>query len=239
MKKIDNTWIKYLVIMFLIFILGLIGLLITYDNTKWSFIFENIMWLPIELGFTVFAINKVLELIQEKRNHGKFIRITGDQTKYLIEAIKENIVHIAVNCQVHDPNRNEENIYDKILKSPIEYFNSDLFSSNREYLISHNPIVKKNYNYTGITYIHCKKLDKRLTEYIDQFYFYFDDQLFKEVNDFKTLNHGFGNLSQPSILNDTFDKYIIAPESYEYLQKQALNYIKEAEQLISLLEEYG
>lgn len=238
MKKNNSTWIKYLIIMLTIFISGLIGFLVPYGNIKWNFIFENMIWLPIELGFTVFAINKILELVEEKRSYEKFVRITGAKNKYLIKAIKKNIVHVAINCQTHDENRDEMKLFDKIVMNPTNYFNADLFSSNREYLVSYNPIVRKTHNYNGIAYIHCHELDQRLKEYVEQFYFYFDDELFKELNNFKTLNHGFGNLSHPSILNNTFDKYVVAPESYEYLQEQALNYIDKSRKLINLLEKY-
>lgn len=238
MKKVNTTWIKYFILLIIIFILGLVGFLMPYGHAKWNFIFENMMWLPIELCFTIFAINKILELIEERRHHNIFVRIAGEKSIYLAEAIKITVVNIAVNCQAYDKNRDEIKLYDKILMEPTNYFNEKLFSSSREYLLSHNPVEKRTYGYTGILFIHCHSLDTKLKKYIERFAFYFDDDLFKKIADFETLNQKFGSLNYPSIFNDTYEKYTIAPESYDFLQEEAIIYISKAEKLIQVLEKY-
>lgn len=240
MNKFKNGQKKYYItILLIIFIIGICGVRSFNGNSNWSFIFENMMWLPFELVLTIFSINKILELNEEKRNYEKFKYIAGEKNRYLIKAIKKNTVHIAINCQSHDENRDEIELYNKIIKNPKKYFNDELFSTSRKYLISDSSgrIQTKNYNYFGIVYTHCNKLDQRLEKYIKQFYFYFDDKLFKQISDFKTSNSGFGRLDAPPVgLN--FNKNNIASEGYNCLQKEALDYIAETEKIIKLLEKY-
>ena len=109
MKKIltNPKWRKYCLILVVIIVVGLIGFLAPYGDARWNFLFENMIWLPVELFLTVFAVNKVLELVEEDRSRQRFIRMMSRANRSLIKVIKRNIVSIPINCLVYDANRYE------------------------------------------------------------------------------------------------------------------------------------
>lgn len=234
LKKIvtNPKWRKYWFILVAIFIVGLIGFLVPYGDARWNFLFENMIWLPVELFLTVFAVNKILELIEEDRNRQRFIRLTRKANASLIKVIKKNIVSIPINCLVHDANRDEIQLYDEIIHSPQNFFTEELFKGERIY---HFDVTKKNYNYLGIKMIHCNIIDSEIKKYLDRYEFFFDDDLFNQLTIFEQKNFSFG------ILNYKTDLGKIGPLVGEpsFMEKEALEYLTVANDLIALLSSYN
>lgn len=233
MKKIvtNPKWRKYWIILVMIFIVGLIGFLVPYGDARWNFLFENMIWLPVELFFTVFAVNKVLELIEKDRSRQRFIRMTRNANSSLIKVIKKNIVSIPINCSVHDANRDEIQLYDEIIQSPQNFFMEELFKEERVY---HFDVAEKNYNYLGIKMIHCIIIDNEIKKYLDRYEFFLDDDLFKQLTVFEQKNFSFGILDYKTDLGKTGP--LVGEPSF--MEKEALEYLTEANDLITLLESY-
>lgn len=234
LKKIvtNPKWRKYWFILVAIFIVGLIGFLVPYGDARWNFLFENMIWLPVELFLTVFAVNKILELIEEDRNRQRFIRLTRKANEHLVDTIKKNVVSIPINCQVYDKDRNENQLYDKIIENPSAYFTEELFYSTRSYAyVSY----EKNYNYLGIKMVHCEKIDTEIKKYIERYEPYLDDDLFNQLNIVEQKNYSFG------VLNFKTDIGKIGGLSIggiETLEKGAQEFLKEINNLVILLESY-
>lgn len=233
MKKIltNPKWRKYWHILGAIIIVGLIGFLVPYGDVRWNFLFENMIWLPVELFLTVFAVNKVLELVEEDRGRQRFIRMTSRANSSLIKVIKRNIVSIPINCLVHDANRDEMQLYDEIINSPQNFFTEELFKGERIYNIDG---VRKEYNYLGIRMVHCDFIDYEIKNYLDRYELFFDDNLFKQLTVFEQKNFSFGILNN---MNDfgRIGQLVAEPGSFK---KGAMEYLKEADDLITLLESY-
>lgn len=232
-KKIGKQWLKYTIILIIIGIIGVIGFLAPYGHEKWNFIFENMIWLPFEIFITIFAINKVFELIEENRNRERFIRVTGKKNDQLIRTIKINIVGIATDSEYHDENRNEIELYNKIVDDPKLFFNTDLFTSYRTFHFTSSNDIK--YNYLGILSIKCDKINTVLKEYFERYELYLDDDLFEAISNFESLNYSMGILNYKST---SLGKTNPITGDYVEMQQNAIDYIAEADKLIKLLETY-
>lgn len=230
MKK-KSKMVKYWLILILIFIIGLIGFLSPYGDEKWNFLFENMILLPINLILTIFAINKVLELVESERSTRRFARITKKANEHLIKIIKKNVVSIPINCQVYDASRDEIELFNEVTKSPKVFFKNELFQNNRTYQFLDG---EKCYNYLGIRMIHCNIIDVEVKKYMERYELLFDENLFNQLAIFEQENFSFG------ILNYQTDQGKIGPLSGDlaYMQSEALKYLAEAKKLIDLLESY-
>lgn len=233
MKKIltNPKWRKYCLILVVIIVVGLIGFLAPYGDARWNFLFENMIWLPVELFLTVFAVNKVLELVEEDRSRQRFIRMMSRANRSLIKVIKRNIVSIPINCLVYDANRYEMQLYDEIINSPQNFFTEELFKGERIYNIDG---VRKEYNYLGIIMVHCDLIDYEIKKYLDRYELFFDDNLFKQLTVFEQKNFSFGILNNKTGIGRSGP--LVGEPSF--MENKVLKYLKEANDLITLLESY-
>lgn len=232
-KKIPNYF--WYIIPIIIIVFGFLGLNIS--NSKYNFVFENMIWLPIELSITIFALNKLFNFIDEKRNSKRFVQVANRKNRFLISNIKKTVVNIAIENKKYNKNRDIVKLYDEILDNPTNYFNDKLFKSTREYLISYKPTKYTSHNYMSFVNENCSKLDKSLKEYTERFAPYFDDKLFKAISDFEISNNKFGLLKNSFMVNESKDN-IIARESYDYLKDDAIEYVSNSSDLINILKEY-
>jgi len=229
-KWLKSSWMKYVVVLLVISILGLVGFLIPHNHEKWKFLFENMIWLPLEILITVFAFNKVVASIEKRKSHERFIKVVGKKTEALIFSIKKYIVAIPVNCQIYDADRDEEKLFEKIIENPEQYFNEKLFNSHRPYMFGENTSV--NYNYYGIAYVACSSIDTELKKYLDRYAGYLEDGVFELIVRFEQSNQNMGVLSSPKFV---FEKDIILGEG-NGVNEMAINYLQLATQLINTLE---
>lgn len=227
---------KFGIVAILISLIGIVGFLIPFGDEKWNFLFENMIWLPVELTLTVFAFNKILNSIEERRNEERFIRVTSGKRESLIELIKQKIVAIPINCQYYDQDRNEIEIYDDIISNPKKYFNEDLFNSSREYMYA--PNIKKQFNYSGIQHVACKEIDGKLKSFIERYELFFDDTLFELISNFEISNGSFGILNNTLMYGMDSNSFKMGGEE-SYLQELAIDYLNQANALIKHLESYS
>ncbi|MBL1228778.1 hypothetical protein IW492_05965 [Enterococcus sp. BWB1-3] len=231
-KYFTNMWVKYMFFLVIINLIGWVGFLLPYGNEKWNFIFENMIWLPFELLLTIFAINKIFESLEERKNRKRFVRVAGKRVDHLIDFIKRKVVAIPINCQYHDSTRDEIALYDEIIENPKKYFDETLFTSTREFLFSSNNKVE--YNYMGIAHLQCLEIDSKLRKFIERYELYFDDDLFELISNFEIVNHSFGILDNTSGIG--FTNYVQG--DYSQLQKSAIEFVDESNRLIQLLSKY-
>ncbi|MFS1024169.1 hypothetical protein ACFC9R_02535 [Enterococcus casseliflavus] len=89
MKRIKKY--NFIIISILISIVGLVGFVVPYGEERWNFIFENLMWFPIELLITVLVLEKILDEKNKKNEMDRFIRVSGSVTMELISTIQHKL----------------------------------------------------------------------------------------------------------------------------------------------------
>lgn len=217
----------------IIFLIGVIGFS-NYDG-NWNFIFENMIWFPIEITVTAFVIDRILDMVQSKRDDEKFKRVTRKANELLIGVLKRQIVGIVFNNNVYNPNREEIELYDKIIANPNKYLTDDLFKSAREYNIVGG--IKKNYNFIGILMMQCLEMDKHLKEYINRYSIYFNDDIYKQISLVEQTNYyEIGVLNYPNDLGKLADGYNFSG-NFDEMKSKLVEFFLEVNRLIELIEE--
>lgn len=120
MKKWSKEWKILLAFLFIIFFVGIIGRIIPYGEEKWNFIFENMIWFSIELGVTIFFIQKMLDENAKKqmtiREFNEYYSLAKDDIESILFTFKLDLIAIATNqdCKPEKIDDKLEDIKDNI-----------------------------------------------------------------------------------------------------------------------------
>ena len=201
MKKINvfyENWKGLIWLVFLMFILGLIGISCPWGNSKWNFIFENMVWFPVEIILTVFALNKIIERneLEKKRERSK--RIIRNKDKVTIEFVRDKITAIMYSDVTYDEKRNDEELFKRLLVDIEEKQNkiinkNKLESMHRVYQFQNNS--KKDFNYFGICQIQCENAFDELTNFMDRYHEFLETNVYIEMDKLRDLIYSLGMLS--------------------------------------------
>ncbi|MBA3926555.1 hypothetical protein [Listeria rustica] len=79
-------------------IVGVIGFLAPYGNERWNFIFENLIWLPLELALVVFIFDRLMkrnnERVAAKREFDEYFLLAEARLTELIQVLKLEMIKV-------------------------------------------------------------------------------------------------------------------------------------------------
>src|SRR5699024_5664475 len=146
---------------------------------NYLFLYENMIWFPIEIFATALILDKLLDTIESQREIDRNNRILVKPDYKLKKNLKNKVVRIVDNRNVYDSNANSiDERYKEIVNNLESYINSDLFHLTRTYRYSSSN-TKKPYeiklNIMGILYAECEPIDKKINEYLKSYSQFLDD----------------------------------------------------------------
>lgn len=229
---------KYWMILFsILIIISLLGGILYYfkvGGENYLFLYENMIWFPIEIFATVLILDKLLDTIESQREIDRNNRILAKPNSSLKNSLKNQVVRIVDDRNVYDSNaKSIDERYREIVDDLEASINSDLFHLTKTYNFrSSNTKVPNEIelNIMGILYIECEPIDKKINEYLDSYSQFLDEKVFLKTTNLKDMNYKLG------VLNYTFG---IQHKAEEYsMGGNAEPLIAEIRSYISMVDEF-
>lgn len=250
-----NKYKFYFICSFLIVLIGFIGFLIPIGDEKWNFIFENMIWFPIEISITVFVLQKILDYNNQKFERQKeilrFLKIAENETSQFLKDIKTKAFSAFTGEMVF------ENVDDRF-RLLVENFDSiitiDYLKQGIDTVIFDpvNPMDsfnnRVNYNHIQSVNNFAIELENAVMEYISKYNDILPDELLDEISilrnvfqDSKILGTGeYADIITQLFNNINFSDEDI--ESYQGLQselRKVLNGLSDSmERIEEILDNY-
>ncbi|MDT2808185.1 hypothetical protein [Vagococcus lutrae] len=185
MKKLYGNKV-FIGISILIIFIGVVGFLLPYGNERWNFIFENLIWFPIELAITVFVLEKILENSHEKQKIERFIKLSSVETKETIDAIKAKLYSAYTATMLNDKSELDNEML-KIYINFNEIYTVDVFKKGLDIYIvdTKKPLfdvhIKENFNYIVCLLKFSFEVNKLIEEYLNKNVFFLPEDVFNEI----------------------------------------------------------
>lgn len=232
--KIYKYWMIFFMIMGTLAFFGVFFLLNSSEE-GFRFIYENMIWFPIEITILIIVINKLLNGLEKRKEEERFRRVTKRPTETIIFSLKNNIVDIIHDRSIYDRNRPDTNqLYKEIIKNMDLFVTDQLLLSTKSY--SFNPSSKMRLNIIGILHVECKKLDNDLKKYIDRFHVFFDDDVYLGITELEKNNHNLGLLNYPLSMNGGNANTHQMGGDLEYTKSKIKEHISKTNEFIELLD---
>lgn len=157
------------------FVVGIIGRLLPYGNSNWNFLFENMIWFPIEVVITILVLDKIISERDDLRDKKRFIKSTMTANPNLIESLKRSLAGLSINDIVYDPDRSNEYIFKDTLENPQKHFTDSFFNSMRTFHFIGG--TDADYNYAGFAHYYCQQMYDSIQKYLDRYQVIIDDDV--------------------------------------------------------------
>ena len=193
-----NEWWKYIALLTILSIIGFIGVFYTPEDSRFFFIFENMAWLPFELGLTIFAINKILELIENKRVKDRFRKLTRTDINNLMFTLKNKLAGVISDDTIYDPKRDVDSIFYELANQPEQLITDELIKSIRTYSTGFdgNSVKSKELNFFGILFLQLNSIEEKLQIFLDRYSIYMEDDLIEDLINLINKTQSFGMLNK-------------------------------------------
>lgn len=123
-------WMIFFSILIIISLLGGILYYFKVGGENYLFLYENMIWFPIEIFATVLILDKLLDTIESQREIDRNNRILAKPNSNLKNSLKNQVVRIVDNRNVHDSKaKSIDERYREIVDNLESSINSDLFHS--------------------------------------------------------------------------------------------------------------
>lgn len=127
-------WMIFFSILIIISLLGGILYYFKVGGENYLFLYENMIWFPIEIFATVLILDKLLDTIESQREIDRNNRILAKPNSNLKNSLKNQVVRIVDNRNVHDSKaKSIDERYREIVDNLESSINSDLFHLTRTY----------------------------------------------------------------------------------------------------------
>ncbi|KRN08962.1 hypothetical protein FD00_GL001526 [Liquorilactobacillus mali KCTC 3596 = DSM 20444] len=180
------------------FLLGIIGLILPYGSAKWNFIFENMIWFPVEILITIFALNKILEKNEKEKELKKKEKIVRGKDKQTMKYVRDKVTSIVYDDSIYDSKRNNKKLFANLVndiknKENIIINKEKLAKAKRTYRTIENQTF--TFNYAGICYMQCKDVYGELDEFLNKYGYVLDSNQYVEMDKLRDLIHSLGLLN--------------------------------------------
>lgn len=177
-------------------VVGLLGFfLLTSDivGNEYDFIFQKMIWFPINMTFIVLIFNRIIGQIDEAREERKFRTLTKRASTELIDDLKTNTVYIVFESTDDEfENHSTEEVFEEIINNLDDYVTDELMKVERTYYLVDGG--KEQFDIGNILNIFCTRIDKDLNDFLDKYHNYMDDELYEEATDLKEANYFLGRV---------------------------------------------
>lgn len=152
-----KQWRNFILLLISISFIGLIGRVSPYGSEIWNFLFENMIWFPVEMGITIFIFDKIIQKnnlkIEHNREYNEYYSVAETDLNKLLQTIKLHSVSALTNSQLEGDKLDKEfaNICNNIPKLITinklrEGLNTQLLNPNNVIDSMINPkFVRKSY----------------------------------------------------------------------------------------------
>ncbi|MDT3394812.1 MAG: hypothetical protein LIR10_09700 [Bacillota bacterium] len=190
LKKYRNYFIWFDVI---ILGIGILGRFLPYGSSEFNFIFENMIWFPIEVTLTVLILDKIIQLRENEKEKNRYQRIVGRHSAALISKLKRQIVYYFRGPDVNDNAESIKNKFKEISDNPDNLLTQVFFDSMREFNFLGNP-QKTIYNYQGMAFQYMSVCNKSVEQYINRYSVFLDDDVFQILDNLQNKFRDVGKL---------------------------------------------
>lgn len=175
---------------------GVIGKVSPLGKSVWEFVFENMIWFPVEVVITVLILDKIIAERDEARDRQRFNKITREANPRLIITLKKNLAALVVDESVYDPERNDDEIFIKVLNNPSKYLTDSFFKTMRLFHFINSS--DQYYNFQGISYHYCSIMEKALREYQERYIAVMNDDVLEIIAKLQNTLRSAGFLDFPA-----------------------------------------
>lgn len=96
-------WKKLFWLLVFICFVGIIGRVLPYGNEMWNFIFENMIWFPVEAGVTIFIVDRIIQKNNDKlesiREFNQYYALANEDLEEMITSFKIQLISAVTNSQ--------------------------------------------------------------------------------------------------------------------------------------------
>lgn len=107
-----KQWSKFILLLISFSFIGIIGRVSTYGSEIWNFLFENMIWFPVEVGITIFIFDKIIQKnnlkIENNREYNEYYSVAETDLNKLLETIKLHSVSAITNSQLQGDELDKE-----------------------------------------------------------------------------------------------------------------------------------
>lgn len=120
----------------IVFTIGILGRFISYGNSNFNFIFENMIWFPIELFITLFFVERIVSNINDKNEYKKtanlYKRYAAEPLGSFLNNMKHNLAMAYIE-KFDEGLTDDQQIYN-LLNDDSLVFNIEKFSKGKRVL---------------------------------------------------------------------------------------------------------
>lgn len=195
LKQEYGNWKKLYQVLAVVLIIGIVGRFIPIGYASWNFLFENMIWFPIDLAVMIFVVDKIVNRNNEKigaiREFSEYYSVAGDSLESLVHTIKYQMISGVTNGQTEDENIDEK--FTDVCLNLTNYVSVDkLREGHNAPIINPDNVLESllNMQYSRKSfYISLPESSYRILDEIDAhfnlFLKYIPIDLFKEINQLK------------------------------------------------------
>ncbi|WP_413515856.1 hypothetical protein [Carnobacterium maltaromaticum] len=185
----EKQWRVFFMVLIVIFVVGLIGIMFLPGNGKWGFIFENMLWFPIDIVIAVFIFDKIIsennEKVEEKREFDNYYTLAERRLNDLIKLLKIQMISAYTGEIIIEENKLNnafENLFINIENKITEKYINDghdvpIFNPNDLF----NPEYK-NISYLKLSSDAASILIPSIHNHFDMFMKYMPKELFSSID---------------------------------------------------------
>lgn len=100
------SWKKLILFLTCVCLIGFIGRLVPYGDEMWNFLFENMIWFPVEAGVTIFIVDKIIKKnndeIENIREFNQYYSLAGEDLEEMIAIFKVQLISGVTNTQFNN-----------------------------------------------------------------------------------------------------------------------------------------
>lgn len=227
LKQEYDNWKRLYQVLAVVLIIGIVGRFIPIGYASWNFLFENMIWFPIDLAVTIFVVDKIINRNNEKvgaiREFSEYYSVAGDSLGSLIYTIKYQMISGVTNEQ--NPNESIDEKFTDVCLNLTSYVSVDkLREGHMAPIINPNNVLESLFNvqysrksfYVSLPESSYKILDK-LDAHFNLFLKYIPIDLFKDINQLKDLFESHPHFSRDS--NLAFGRNMLIQRENQNLMK--------------------
>lgn len=205
---------KFYISLAVVCLFGIIGKIVPFGYESWNFLFENMIWFPIEISLTVFVIDKLIQDSDRKKEVDRFMKLAGDSSDQLVNLLKRKVTSIVVDASIYDENRDDNKIFSDVLSDPNKYINSKLIAEKR--VVNYMQGYSKEYNYLGFIYDPCMEMHNEIEKYLNYYRIFMPAKYVDQITRLskQIYNSGFlmnttdsGKLANEFVVDDSHDAH--------------------------------
>lgn len=177
-------------------LVGLLGFFLLNSDIgtgNYDFIFQKMIWFPINMTFIVVIFNRITGQINQAQEERQFRKLTERSSKELIKELKINTVNIVFDSSNKQfANYSKDKIFEEIVNNLDSYVTDELMEVERNYYLVEGG--EEKFEIGNILNVFCTRIDKELNDFLDKYQQYIDDDLYDEIMELKETNYYLGGV---------------------------------------------